>query len=595
MAANGSILKPQKDKSIIAGGKAVDTDTYTVEIDAGELKGVTGFRLEVLPESAQRPAVGRSPSSNFVLTDFAVKAGPANIPLHNPSADFSQDTFSAAGALDQDKQKTGWAIVPETGRAHVAVFETKAPLDLPAGTKLTFILDQQYGGAHTIARFRLAATTSSPPLRADLTSELILAALALAGEQRSPAQRDALAKYFAGQMDPGARKLSDQLAAHAKAAPVFPPTQAAVLAQEPNGRKTHVHIRGDFQRKGDEVLPATLAVMHPFQPRAAKPDRLDLARWLVDPANPLTARVTVNHFWKNLFGRALVPTVNDFGVRGDKPSHPELLDWLAVTFASSPNSQLSTSNPQPGVGWSRKAMLKLIVTSATYRQASHTRPELVGRDPTNVWLARQNRFRLEAENVRDVYLAASGLLNPAIGGPGIRPPLPADIAALGYAGSVSWPESKGAEQYRRGLYIFFQRTVPYPMLMTFDAPDSNVACTRRERSNTPLQALALLNDPVFFECAQALGKRMAAQDSPDPVEKIKFGFERCLSRPPGKDELVRLQQLYHDQLRLAEGQPESAARITGDAKGSAPASVEKATLVALARIILNLDEFVTRE
>lgn len=236
-------------------------------------------------------------------------------------------------------------------------------------------------------------------------------------------------------------------------------------------------------------------------------------------------------------------------------------------------------------------MIKLIVMSATYRQLSHTRPELLGRDPTNVWLARQNRFRLEAENVRDAYLTASGLLNPAVGGPSIRPPLPADIAALGYAGSVTWPESKGAEQYRRGLYIFFQRTVPYPMLMTFDAPDSNVSCTRRERSNTPLQALTLLNDPVFFECAQALGKCMAAENTSDLKEKLKRGFERCLSRPPGREELSRLEQFYQDQLRLAEGQPENAAKIVGEAKASA----EKATLVALARIILNLDEFVMRE
>ncbi len=595
MAANGSTLKTQKDKSIVAGGKAVDIDTYTVEIETGELKGVTGFRLEVLPESEKRRAVGRSSSSNFVLTDFAVQAGPAAVPLHNASADFSQDTFWPSGALDEDKQKTGWAVAPETGRAHVAVFETKDPLNLPAGTKLVFILDQQYGGAHTIARFRLSATTSVAPLRADLMPEAVVVALTTPAEQRSPAQRAALAKYFSEQGDAGARKLNDQIAAHAKTAPAFPATKASVLAQEPRGRKTHVHIRGDFQRPGDEVLPATLAVMHAFKPRAGKPDRLDLARWLVDPANPLTARVTVNHFWKNLFDRALVPTVNDFGLRGDKPSHPELLDWLAVTFQSPPNFELATPNAQPGLGWSRKAMIKLIVTSATYRQWSHTRPELLGRDPTNVWLARQNRFRLEAENVRDAYLTASGLLNPAVGGASIRPPLPADIAALGYAGSVTWPESKDAEQYRRGVYIFFQRTVPYPMLMTFDAPDSNVACTRRERSNTPLQALTLLNDPVFFECARALGKRMAAHDATDPAEQIKHGFERCLSRPPGREALARLQRLYQDQLRLAENQPEGAARIAGESKSSAPGVAERATLVAVARIILNLDEFVTRE
>jgi hypothetical protein len=244
-------------------------------------------------------------------------------------------------------------------------------------------------------------------------------------------------------------------------------------------------------------------------PRGEQPDRLDLARWLVDPSNPLAPRVAVNRIWQHLFGYGLVRTPNDFGKRGELPSHPELLDWLATEF--------------PRLGWSRKAMIRLILTSATYRQSSHYRTDLNDRDPNNVLFARQNRFRLEAENVRDVYLAASGRLNPAINGPGIRPPLPADIAALGYANSVKWAPSKGAEQYRRGLYIFFQRTVPYPMLSAFHAPDSNMTCTRRERSNTPLQALTLLNDPVFFDCAQALGHSLSAGKTCERNKKSATG------------------------------------------------------------------------
>ena len=278
--------------------------------------------------------------------------------------------------------------------------------------------------------------------------------------------------------------------------------------------------------------------------------------------------------------RGLVTSVDDFGVKGEKPSHPELLDWLATEL--------------PRLGWSRKAMLKLIVTSATYRQQSNLRPELVTRDPNNVLLARQNRIRLEAESVRDAYLAASGLLNPKLGGPSIRPPLPADIAALGYANSVKWTESPGAEKNRRGLYIFFQRTVPYPMLMTFDAPDSNATCTRRERSNTPLQALTLLNDPVFFECAQALGKRIAETPATNPAERLRAGFEMCLSRPPTGDELKVLRQVYDTQLKLAQASPENAAKIF-DGKPDDPRVAEKATLVALSRVLLNLDEFVTRD
>jgi Protein of unknown function (DUF1553) len=366
------------------------------------------------------------------------------------------------------------------------------------------------------------------------------------------------------------------------------------------------------------VQPATLEVLHRFEPRRnERPDRLDLARWLVDPANPLTARVTVNRVWRHLFGRGLVTTLDDFGTRGELPSHPELLDWLAVTFMTAVPPQPPTRGgegrgKEAPLGWSQKALIKLIVTSATYRQSSHYRSDLERRDPSNVLLARQNRFRLEAENVRDAYLAVSGVLNPAVGGPSIRPPLPADIAAIGYADSIQWKESQGADKYRRGLYVFFQRTVPYPMLTTFDAPDSNVTCTRRERSNTPLQALTLLNDPVFFECAQVLGNRLAAEPATDTEERIQRAFEICLSRPPTAPELARLKKMYAGQRRLFQTNVENASKVAGvsfpppqaqaNTSGGNHSNgvdrlrlVETANLVALARTILNLDEFVTRE
>jgi hypothetical protein len=313
----------------------------------------------------------------------------------------------------------------------------------------------------------------------------------------------------------------------------------------------------------------------------ALPDRLDLAEWLFDPANPLTARVTVNHVWYRFFGRGLVATLDDFGTRGEKPSHPELLDWLATEF--------------PRLGWSRKALIKLIVVSSTYRQGSIPRRELTERDPNDILLARQNRIRLEAETVRDSFLAIGGLLQATLGGPGIRPPLPADIAALGYANSVKWKESEGDDRYRRGLYILFQRTVPYPMLMTFDAPDSNTVCTRRERSNTPLQALTLLNDPVFFECAQALGRRMTGERADNAVERLQRTFERCLSRPPTTEETRRLHRLYQDYVHLVEQSPAVAAKLIGGTGADPRQSTETAALIGVARTILNLDEFVTRE
>ncbi len=362
--------------------------------------------------------------------------------------------------------------------------------------------------------------------------------------------------------------------------PKFPATKAAVLENE-QPRQTHIHIRGDFLRPGDGVEPATLAVLHPFHPRGSHADRLDLARWLMDPANPLTSRVTVNRIWGHLFGRALVATVGDFGSRGQPPTHPQLLDWLATEF--------------PRRGWSRKAIIRLIVTSATYRQSSHYRAELRERDPENLLLARQNRFRLAAENIRDIFLCASGLLNPAIGGPSIRPSLPADIAALGYANSMRWRESKGGEQFRRGLYIFFQRTVPYPMLTTFDAPDSNVTCPRRERSNTPLQALTLLNDPVFFECAQGLGQRLMQAGEDDPEARIGRAFQICLARQPTAEEAARVRRLYDEEKKLFRAAPEKAAEVAGTIAGEPAEILERATLVAVGRALMNLDEFMTRE
>ena len=241
------------------------------------------------------------------------------------------------------------------------------------------------------------------------------------------------------------------------------------------------------------MQPNVLAVLNPLN-AGDKPNRLDLARWIVAKDNPLTARVAVNRMWQALFGTGLVSTPSDFGTQGERPTHPQLLDWLAAEFRDS--------------GWSVKHMHRLIVESATYRQSSKARKELDDIDPGNRLLARQSRIRLEAELLRDSALSVSGLLDPSIGGRSIRPPQPAGLTNLGYGNFVKWPESTGRERYRRGLYIFFQRTVPYPQLMMFDAPDSNVSCPKRERSTTPLQALNLLNDPVFFEAAQAMAARL---------------------------------------------------------------------------------------
>jgi len=583
-STEGATLTVQSDKSLLASDKNPATDTYRIETET-DVKGITGFRLEVLKDADSAKGTGRSKDGNFVLSEFTaqilVSSNQTNfVSLKNPSTDFSQKDHDITAAIDGDP-KTGWSVKGQVERRHVAVFETDEPFDVPAGAKLVFTLNQQDGSEHTLARFRLSATKSPRPLKADLMPDAVLSILETNAAERTEKQKAELVKYFREEIDPTTTKLDEQLAAHIRTEPRFPETKAQTLAENDKPPSTHVHVRGDFLRQGEEVHPATLSVLHPFKPRGAKPDRLDFARWLFDPANPLTRRVAVNQMWLQLFGRALVSTVNDFGTRGEKPSHPELLDWLATEF--------------PRQAWSRKTMIKLIVTSATYRQSSNARPELLDRDPNNILLARQNRFRLEAENVRDVYLSTSGLLNPAVGGPSVRPPLPADIAAIGYANSVKWAESQGTEKYRRGLYILFQRTVPYPMLMTFDAPDSNVTCTRRERSNTPLQALTLLNDPVFFECAQALGRRMASEPATQLGEKLERGFEWCLLREPTKAELARLEKLYAEQLRAVESHPENASKIAGVSSTDSSNAIKTATLVAVARTLMNLDEFVTKE
>ena len=377
--------------------------------------------------------------------------------------------------------------------------------------------------------------------------------------------------------------------------------RAQAFIESTNQAKTCIHLRGDFLRKGDQVTPGVLSALHPFKSSTAS-NRLDLARWLVDPANPLTSRVTVNRIWQHLFGRGIVNTPDDFGVRGEPPSHPELLDWLATEFIAR--------------GWSCKAMIKLIVTSAAYRQSSRSRPELMESDPLNLLLARQNRFRLEAEIIRDLYLWAGGLLNTEIGGPSFRPVTPEDFKKLGSAGTFIWVDADGPAKYRRGLYVFAQRTAPYPVWLTFDQADPSEVCARRECSTTPLQALTLLNNPVFAECAQGLGRRMLGMKQPcssrrkparysppgkdqsrltSAATEIERGFELCLARKPTNEELVRLEKLYEDEWQFVSKHPGPAAKLSGEAHCDGKEAVETASLTAVAQVILNLDEFINRE
>lgn len=587
VSQQGATLTQLPDGATLITGVTAETDVYTITAKAPS-GTITGLRLEVLPDDKlPSKGPGRTPHGNFVLTEFSVMASanaaePARpLVLRNPIADFEQEKGTAEtkhliGTVLDGNQKTGWAVAKQYGVRHVAMFECETPLT--GEQTLVVKLDQLFGGKHTIGKFRLSVTTQTPPFRLDEMPDSVIAALKLPAAERTDAQKADVTNYYKS-VDPEYAKLAAAASAHMKSAPPEPATKAQTVNDLPTPRPTNILVRGDFLRKGDPVQPGTLQVLHPL-PSANATTRLDLARWIVDPANPLTARVTVNLWWQYLFGRGLVATVEDFGVRGELPSHPELLDWLA--------SELLARK------WSRKEIIKLIVTSATYRQSSRNRPELHERDPKNIWLSHQNRFRLEAEVVRDLNLAASGLLNRRVGGPSVRPPLPPGVAELGYAGSVRWPESKGDDKYRRGLYIFFQRTVPYPMLMSFDAPDSNSSCVRRERSNTPLQALTLLNDPVFFECAQALGRRAMTEQKSGDQERVNYLFRLCLGRTPTAAESARLWQLHEELKGQIAGQGGAAEKLAGNQPLPGD-ELETAISVTLSRILLNLDEFVVRE
>ncbi len=356
--------------------------------------------------------------------------------------------------------------------------------------------------------------------------------------------------------------------------------EARIIRERDEPGKTLLRVRGQWDRTGIQVEPQPPAFLHQV-PTRGRETRLDLAKWLLSEGNPLTARVAVNRMWQEFFGRGLVRTSEDFGIQGELPSHPRLLDWLAATFREQ--------------GWSMKRMHKLIVMSATYRQASHARPEIAEVDPDNAWLARQNRLRLPAEILRDSTLRVSGLLSRVIGGPSVYPPQPDGVKELTYGWDTDrWLDSQGPDRYRRGLYTFFQRTAPYPQMMNFDAPDSNRTASRRRRSNTPLQALNLLNDEVSLEAARALAIRVLAESSPEWDDRLRRMFQLTLSRLPADREVAQLAESYRRQTRILDQSPADARQLSRIRLGD-HGPVEIAAWMGIGRILMNTDEYITRE
>ena len=601
----------EEDSSYLLEGPAPDKDEFTLTTQL-PAASVSAIRLEVIPDKRlPGNGPGRASNGNFVLSDVRTYFGPTRdlkpehaVKLVRATSDFAQDKFPPANAIDSDKTKTGWAISPQMGKPHHAEFFFEKPLTTASASSekedarktetqktkgdegwLQIVLDQQYGGQHTIGRFRIHVRTGTDP--ADTIPEKIQNLLTVEAEDRNDTQQAELIDWFMTE-HPETKKVLARIDAHKKAVPKKPIMSVRVINQRTSSpRTTYVFRRGEFLQpiKDQAVIPAGLSTLHPMKPRKETGDRLDLATWIVSPKNPLTPRVTVNHVWKHLFGEGIVRTVNDFGIRGEKPTHPELLDWLADEFRGN-------------LGWSRKELIRTIVTSATYRQASSVRPELLDVDPQNLLLARQNRVRVEAEIVRDLSLSVSGLLSSKIGGPSVFPPLPPGVAELSYANNFKWATSKGEDRYRRGMYTFFKRTSPHPNLTLFDCPDSNLTCVSRNSSNTPLQALTLLNNEIFVEAARKFGKRVLNQKA-DDAARLTHAFQLCVSRGPSSSELDQFREMLDASRKWYGTHKDVAVQLAGLSKDSStakdePEAAEIAAWIVTCRIMLNMDEFITR-
>lgn len=585
----GSVLTRLDDGSFVTDFSIPAHDVFQFDFASPESQ-ITAIRLEALTHSSlPNMGPGRAPNGNFVLSEIELVAQvPAEsagelrgkpVSLTEAVADHSQVGYDVSQAID-GKSDTGWAINVASGSLNVnreAIFFVAEPATITNGTPLAIRLVQTHSETgYLLGRFRLSVSAGDPEILK--TPASIRSIALLPREQRSAEQQQQLESAFLAtfpERKPLAAQLGSLKQREEQLQSQIPTT--LVLRERAEPRESHIHIRGDFLRKGARVeggIPRAFAA----NPTETSVNRLQFAEWLVGDENPLTARVTVNRIWQRLFGRGLVETENDFGTQGAKPTHPALLDWLAADFRSG--------------GWGIKRLIRQIVTSATYRQSSVMRSDLLVSDPANLWLARQSRVRLEAESIRDVCLAASGQLTRKIGGPSVYPPQPEGIYVMTQV-KKAWPESQGADRYRRGMYTFFWRSSPYPNLPTFDAPDANTSCTRRVRSNTPLQALALANDRSFYEIASGLADRALAEYPAQDETRLQGMFRDCLTRDPQPEELARL-QTFLEQVRQSVNN--SAAAKTEAADGNdTPASNDRLAWTAVARVLLNLDEMITRE
>jgi hypothetical protein len=559
------------DDSVLAGGDVAKSVTYDLTFRP-ELRGITAVRLEVLPdESLPNHGPGmvfyEGQSGDFYLSEISLQAGGKGMKFAKAAQSFGTP---ASAAIDGDPQ-TGWSISGGAGNSHVAVFSLAEPVSEAGELKLHMLFERYY--ASPLGHFRVSITTDPRAAKPEALPADVEAALAVA--ERSVGQRDRLLQYFLS-ITAELAEARKEIGALRESLPK--PVTTLVMRERPAGREraTFLHHRGEFLQ-ASEPVEAGVPTFLPALPEGAAANRLAFARWLVSPGNPLTARVQVNRQWAAFFGRGIVRTQQDFGYQGELPSNQELLDWVAVEFMKQ--------------GWSMKKLNRLIVTSATYRQSSWVSPGLLARDPENVLLARGPRFRLEAELIRDSSLKASGLLSEKIGGPSVFPPQPASVTTEGAYGALNWNTSTGEDRYRRSLYTFSKRTAPFALYNTFDAPSGEACVVRREVSNSPLQALSLLNDTVFVEAARAMGQKLGASKDSDEAKAAET-FRRFVTRPPATEELSMLVEFARRQRMRFASKELDAAKVAGPGEGDA---IERATWTTVARSVINLDESVTKD
>ncbi len=549
-----------------------------------------GLRVTLLDE--QRQPVWEQVASAAPKPSRAFSPGdPREVKLGRVVADYAQDDFDEALVITEQAPrgknarkrvgpKPGWSVGGAANRGHTLSIEPEKSFVLKSGETIVVTIEQQSEIANaTLNHFRIGVTTDSRAREHLRTPAAELAALATPEAGRDAAQSEGLLDYYVQQVAPEFRTEQRRVVALQRTLDEMPLQSTLVLRELPadKRRKTHVQLRGNYLALGEEVSPGVPAAFPPL-PRGVEPNRLALARWLVDPENPLTARVQANRLWESIFGLGIVRTSEEFGSQGEPPSHPELLDWLAVELVER--------------GWDMKRFVKMLVMSAAYRQSSRVTPAALEADPENRMLSRGPRFRLGAETVRDQALAVSGLLNPRMHGPSSKPFQPAFGLSAAFGSALDWKTSAGEDRLRRGLYTEWRRSSPYPSMVTFDAPNREVCTLRRTRSNTPLQALVTLNDPVYVEAAQALARLIAVENGM-PAEKIRAGFRRVLLRPPSDAELKPLVRLQAEALASYTAAPDRAAALIANAENPPPPNLpaaELASWTAVANVLLNLDE-----